>query len=265
MSSSAVEALVNPKYFVSDIKNLSFNNFKEHREISELTFANIKELNPKAVHILDNESWSLLNFDFIKYLTNLPEKIQFWVGNIHQFRKSCLVFKNAYVWINQSDIKDRLLIHWSSLSIFFNNSKIVKSAIWNKNKKDSHTKDAFIINISIIDGVRFNNFRKLTDPYEIQEAYKHFELKSLFSNEYCWIYVPSTFLDEVKINSSILNQNEIDNFLSKVSVANNLKWYIDIENDLGYFQKWKQVIPTNWKFIISSNKIQYFIIINKIK
>ena len=242
---------------------MSCNNFKEHKEISELTFANIKELNPKTIHVLNNESLSLHYFDFIKYLTNLSEKIQFWVGSMHQFRKSCLVFKNAYVWINQNDIKDPLLIHWSSLSIFFNNSKIVKSTTWNKNKIDSHTKDTFIITDSIIDGVRFNNFRKLTDPYEIQETNKHFESKSLFSNEYCWIYIPSTFLDEVKINSSILNQdiNEIENFLSKVSVANNLKWYIDIENDLGYFLKWRQVIPANWKLIISSNKIQYFIII----
>ena len=242
---------------------MSCNNFKEHKEISELAFVNIKELNPKIIHILDNESWSLLNFDFIKYLTNLSEKIQFWVGSMHQFRKSCLVFKNAYVWINQSDIKDPLLIHWSSLSIFFNNSKIVKSITWNKNKINSHTKDTFIVNDSIINGIKFNNFRKLTDPYEIQEANKHFESKSLFSNGNCWIYVPSTFLDEVKINSSILNQKEIENFLSKVSHANNLKWYIDIENDLGYFQRWKQVIPANWKFIISSNKIQCFIIITK--
>ena len=69
-SPNDLELLTNPIYYKNGIKSLSYQFYSKHI-ITDQSFINIIEINPKFIHFYDRHLISLPYFNFIQILSNL--------------------------------------------------------------------------------------------------------------------------------------------------------------------------------------------------
>ena len=189
----------------------------------------------------------MLDFDYIRILSILPDKMKIWFEPCEYNGSMTLWFSDTIVKIIQNSWETPLLIRCSSFSIFTYYFKIFKKiCVCDSDIKLNDSTQKFL-HLKDVDRIEFENFTKIADPEEIKKFEDSYKLNPSNIKQKIEIIVPLENLTFVSLNEGINYLERMSlyskDFIASLNHSLVFKWNINLNKDWKLIEKWVHIFP----------------------